>query len=461
MNHDFQEKVITLGDMLFAVLYQWKKWLLAAVILGLAIGGFKGVSAWRTATDETVHAEQEQDYQSALVSYENTKNLLEHTIEQSGQGMKNQEEYLKNSVLMKLDYRNVYTTTVSLYISTDYQILPGMTYQSPDPTPTIAAAYQTALLDSHLWEGIAQQVNMETRFLRELVTVTQPKDIYTTLTVTVQHETAEKVTKIVELLVSQLYEVQKEVAASAGTHTLKTAVGAVGTTVDTTLATRQDTENELFNHYKEDLKKAKQELADLKEPTNTVVTTKSAIVDFVKWGTLGGIAGALVVILVLCVLFALSDKVYSATALETNFGFRCLGTLAAGEQKYSRLTRWLRKKEGRVEENTPESEALLASCVQQYCTPGKTLMISGGADASLIEAQADLLRRKLPDLQIVCAGSLLRDGAAMQQLAACDGVVLVEACGCSTYAKINRELAFIRDAGKTMIGFIAIENQTL
>ena len=120
MNHDFQEKVITLGDMLFAVLYQWKKWLLAAVILGLAIGGFKGVSAWRTATDETVHAEQEQDYQSALVSYENTKNLLEHTIEQSGQGRKNQEEYLKNSVLMKLDYRNVYTTTVSLYISTDY-----------------------------------------------------------------------------------------------------------------------------------------------------------------------------------------------------------------------------------------------------------------------------------------------------------------------------------------------------
>lgn len=49
MNHDFQEKVITLGDMLFAVLYQWKKWLLAAVILGLALGGFKGVSAWRTA----------------------------------------------------------------------------------------------------------------------------------------------------------------------------------------------------------------------------------------------------------------------------------------------------------------------------------------------------------------------------------------------------------------------------
>ena len=34
--------------------------------------------------------------------------------------MKDQEEYLKNSVLMKLDYRNVYTTTVSLYISTDY-----------------------------------------------------------------------------------------------------------------------------------------------------------------------------------------------------------------------------------------------------------------------------------------------------------------------------------------------------
>lgn len=457
MNHDFQEKVITLGDMLFAILYQWKKWLLAAVILGLALGGFKGISAWKVATDEAVHAEQVQDYQSALSAYENTKNLLEHTIEQSGQGMKDQEEYLKNSILMKLDYRNVYTATISLYITTDYQILPGMTYQTPDPTPTIAAAYQTALLDSQLWENIAQQVNMETRFLRELITVTQPKDIYTTLTVTVQHETAEKVTKIVDLLISQLDEVQKEVAKSAGAHTLKTTVGAVGTTVDTTLATRQDTENELFNQYKEDLQKAKQELSDLKEPVDTVVTTKSAVMTFIKWGVLGGIAGALLVILVLCVLFALSDKVYSANALEKSFHVRCLGTLAA-DRKYGRLTRWLRRKEGRSEENTPATEALLASCVQQYCTPGKTLLVSGGADDALIEAQAELLRKKLPELQVVCAGSLLRDAAAMQQLAACDGVVLVEACGHSTYTKINREIAFIRDAEKAMIGFIVAEN---
>ena len=80
MKGDSTERTICLKDMLFAALSQWKKWLLAAVILGLLLGGYKGVTTWMVATDATVHAEQVQEYEDALASYQNTKSVLEHTI---------------------------------------------------------------------------------------------------------------------------------------------------------------------------------------------------------------------------------------------------------------------------------------------------------------------------------------------------------------------------------------------
>lgn len=458
MKQEYSERTIDFRDMLFSVLYQWKRWLLAAVIVGLLLGGYKGVSAWRLATDATVRSELEQDYQDALASYKNTKSILEHTVEKGTQVMKDQENYLKKSVLMKLDYRNVYEATVALYVFTDYRIQPGMTYQDPDTTPLVVAAYQTALMDHDLLDDIAAQVDMEPRFLRELITVTQPENVTGTLSVTVQNETEEKARTVVELLVDRLENVQKTVSQNVAAHTLKTTVGTVGTTVDTALAKRQDSENELFTQYKESLLKAQQELETLEEPVNTTVSKMSAAISFVKWGVLGGIAGALLVILVLCIRFALSDRVYSAAALEENSELRCLGMLAVGERKYGRLTRWLRRIEGRSAANEDGAVELAAARVRQYCTNGTSWLVTGDTDGDVLQAQTALLQKALPELQLVCGGSLLRDAAAMQALGGCDGVLLLEQSGHSTHTGVSREVAFARDAGKPVVGFIALES---
>lgn len=457
MKGDSTERTICLKDMLFAALSQWKKWLLAAVILGLLLGGYKGVTTWMVATDATVHAEQVQEYEDALASYQNTKSVLEHTIEKGTQVMKDQESYLKKSVLMRLDYRNVYEASIALYVFTDYRIQPGMMYQNPDPTPVVVAAYQTALMNHDLLDDIAQQVDMEPRFLRELITVTQPEDVTGTLNVTVQNESEEKTRKVVDLLVGSLEEVQKSVAQSAGAHTLKTAVGTVGATVDTALAKRQDTESELFTQYKENLLKAQQELEELVEPVDATETKKSAVMALVKWGVVGGVAGALLVFLILCIGFAASDRVYSAETLEQNTDLRCLGALADGNPGYGRLTRWIRRKEGRPEADVPGAEELIAARVQQYCAGGTSWLVSGEVDAEALQAQTARLQKALPEMRFVC-GSLLQDPAAARGLVACDGVLLVEKCGQSTYAGVRREMTLAQDAGKRIAGFIALDS---
>ena len=95
-------------DMLFAGLYRWKLWLLAAVVCGLVLGGWRGVQSLKIAADPTLSQEQAKEYEDAMESYENTKEILEQTVESTRQDIEDQKTYLENSVLMALDYRNVY-----------------------------------------------------------------------------------------------------------------------------------------------------------------------------------------------------------------------------------------------------------------------------------------------------------------------------------------------------------------
>ncbi len=456
MNNNYQEKEIDLKDMLFYALYRWKTWLLAALILAVLLGGYKGFSTWKKATDSEARAQQEQAYKTALDAYEREKAALERSIETASQSLEEQREYLNDSVLMNLDYRNVYTATVTLYISADDESLSGMSYQSLDAASAIAASYQFTLNGNTFLNAIAKQVGTEIQYLRELLTFSQPDGVNRILNITIQQGSAEKAAQLQALILEGLDDVQAQLAESSGKHTLKTEVSTPIATVDTDLGDRQAAEKERLEGYEASISDSETALSELVVPTSSVVTESDAVKAAVKWFFIGALLGAVLVGGAACVAFALSGKVYSASALETTCGGRVLGVLAS-EKHYDGLTRRLRKLEGRLSENTEAAGDLLAACVQQYCGEGKILLVSGDAEDALLTAQADFLRQKLPQMQVICAGGLLRDAAAVQQLNACDSVLLVEMCGQSHYARVDRELALVNDAGKPMIGFIVIE----
>lgn len=78
---------------------------------------------------------------------------------------------MEKSVLNNLDPYNVWNAKTDLYISTGYQIMPGMSYQNPDRTGAVLAAYSSALNDGAILNEIAAQVGTEANYLRELVSV--------------------------------------------------------------------------------------------------------------------------------------------------------------------------------------------------------------------------------------------------------------------------------------------------
>ena len=53
------DQEIDLKDLMFAVLYKWRPVVIAAVVIGILLGGFKAFSTYKSQNDPTVIAEKE------------------------------------------------------------------------------------------------------------------------------------------------------------------------------------------------------------------------------------------------------------------------------------------------------------------------------------------------------------------------------------------------------------------
>ena len=151
MDMDRDEQVIFLKDLLFAVLYQWKKILLAALAFAVLLGGYAAAKNVGNVPSE----QAEQQYQKDLEQYQIEKAALEQNIERTEQKIRAQQEYMENSLLMQLDPYAFFEGTMQLCIATDYQIQPGMAYQNPDYTKSVLSAYQAMLGGEYLLSQIA------------------------------------------------------------------------------------------------------------------------------------------------------------------------------------------------------------------------------------------------------------------------------------------------------------------
>lgn len=203
MNYENQEWEISLKDLFFSVLNQWKKLLVTAVILAVALGGFQGYRAWRGANNPETLAQYQEEYETELEAYEQEREALERSIEDLEQIIESQNKYMEESALMQMDYHNIYEASVSLYFTTDYQIMPQMFYQDVDNTKTIVALYKTALESNGIIDAVAQEVGMETKYLNELVTITKDSDYV--LQISVIHDDKDTATEIMELILASLH----------------------------------------------------------------------------------------------------------------------------------------------------------------------------------------------------------------------------------------------------------------
>lgn len=462
------EQEIDLKDLMFAVLHKWRPIIVTAVIFAVLLGGFKGGRSYQSYCDVDKQAEAQDLYQQDLEVYETSKAAYEREIDNITNDIQKQQEYLENSILMNVSPYDVYEARADLFIKTDYEIMPGMAYQNVDYTDTIIQAYQSLLTSNAFLEKIAKKVNLDQQYLRELISVErgsvsmedQTFSRFTNLlTIKVKHEDQRQAEAILELLLSRVTELQEQVTASIGVHSVSVVNRASGAMVDLDLADQQKNAGDQVTKLQNSLADKEKALKELKEPVQTSLSRGTVVKQAVKYAVLGGVLGGFMAVFFVCVAFLMGDKLYAAKEMRKRYDLHVLGCVAAaGAKKMNGIDRWLNRLEGRKPALPEEqSYALLAANIGNYTADGAKILMTGTASEEYLADLASKLQQYLPGQHLVYGGNMMEQAATVKMLPDCDSVVLVEQVGKSAYPVMEQEVEKVKSLQKTVVGCIVIE----
>ena len=443
MEQERDLQVIFIKDLLFAALYQWRRILIAALVFALLLAGMATVFQWKNASPT-----QPEQLQTEEEAYQKQKLLLETKRAHILKLIDSQQTYNATSALMLLDPCSVYKATVQLMVQTDYQILPGMTYQNPDNTDAILQAYAVYLKGEDILQSAAEALDLNTKHLSELISVEQKSGSIRSLAITIFFYSAEGAEQILNAVTNCVQTAKPQIEQAVGAHSINTISSGVSEQIDLTIADKQTTATTRVDTLKKSLADVDAQLSALQAPvfSGNNLSSKAILI----LSVIGGILGAGLTACIAWVRHIAGTKVYSARTLRNRTGIRILSCIPA-PGKQNPIDRWLNKLEGR---NLDENQAVLAAVtIRNHCLPGKKVLIACDRDCTY-PAFADAIEKA--GVQAVFSGSLIRDAAALEALPDCDAVVLLAKCGCTTNDDIERSIELIADHGKQMLGCVLL-----
>mgnify|MGYP003292073110 CR=1 FL=1 len=444
MQTNHNDQVIYLKDLLFSVLYRWKRILIFGLILAVLLGGLKGISVLRakqskseTISQETLDSLEEEILNKRLETLENSFSDL--TV------------YNNDSILMQLDPSAFYQVSLSAYISTDYQIMPDMVYQTPDLSNVILHSYVNRLKSQNFIQELSDKLNTKPKYIQELISV-YADDSTHTLHISVVYSTEKQAQTLLSILAQQLNQIQSEIAQTVQAHRLNIYEQSVYLTSDKSLADRQLQNVQELLELRSSIKEIEDSIESLSVTHLKDDSVQSLLKSVVIFGIIGFFLGVFMMIAVIWVNHLCSNKVYSARTLSNRTQVKVLGCINTIE-KMDPITRKLRQLDNRSVTQTCQQSQLIAAYIRNLCANTTHLLVTGNTDSSVL---SEALKLAIPGVQISVCGSLLSDVAAVNTLSGCDCVLLVEECDVSRYADVEQVVSIITDNKKSLLGCVLL-----
>ena len=436
-----EEIEIKLKDVFLYPFYHLKKILCTALVF-LLLGNVLlfAVKTIRTEEEGTSSgiSEKMQSYLNQKKELETYRNFLRSDI-------RDKQHYLDNSILMSLDPLHMWQADYNVYISTNYQILPSMTFQNPDKTPLILNAYVRLLSDENLTNRIAEELDLEAWQLRELVSVSY--DGGDTLKISVFSDSHDKAKNILQLFVKELPGIEKSLHKSFGAFSSEVLLDTCYESINSSISDRKNDIITTLLENRRDLETTLEQLKSLHAPSENKTLKYSILFTFL---------GLFLSYCFYCVKMIACNKLYTSLNLDRFKGLPHLGSVLS-EKKISKYGRKLRKLEDRALSSGEDAYALVAANLCNYAGDKKNLLITGDASEEACKTVAEKLGAQLPGMTLSYKGSLLKDAASVSALKDCDGVVLVEQCMVSRYDHIEKELTRIQGANASLVGCVVVE----
>lgn len=481
------EREINLVSLLFGIARRYRLIIAAAVICTVLAGGFSLFKDWRTqkaieSGAETSTSDQE-DYEAALAEYHeavtthnnelaNYKDQLaanEESQKDAEESIARAEEYIDKSLLNRIDPYKVHTASADLYIATDYQIIPSMSYQSKDYTDAVVSVYYNRLTSGDTMSNIAGKYNTEETYLRELVTVTRTEGA-SLISISVRAKSSTTANDILDELLDVVDSSKETINSTVGSHTVNVLSRTDSVTVSTDLRDSQQANSDNLATLRESLETLKAEHDSLEQNIKSTQATIDALSEpavpevghsLVKFAVIGFVLGVFLSAGYVAVRFLIVGRVHSAADLKDTCRLPILGALAGeATRKAKGIDAWLNRLEGRASPAADdEMLRLIAATIHSRAPQAKTVLVTGDISAERLAALAAGLEAsgEANGHKLAACESVLKSAATVTQAAAADAIVLVADCSVSTYNSVNLQTEQLASLGKSILGCVVYE----
>lgn len=460
-NNNQYEQEIDLKDLMFSVLRKWRPIIVVAVAFALLLGGFKTAKGIGQLGDADYVKENKAAYDLSMEQYESTKKRLEREIENIQDNIKSQEQYKKDSILMNINPYDEYVSAATLYISTDYQIMPGMAYQNPNTSASILKAYMSIAQNGEMYNYVLGKMNNELslRYLKELVKM-EPDYDNNMLSITVVGDSKQRAAKVMELLMDSIEESHEKLIQTIADHEVNIVDETSYVSVDLELEQQQQDLSANMEQLASSLQAKSKELTDLKEPASGLLSKTSVLKGAIKYAILGGVLGAFMAVFFICVAFLMSDKLVNDKELRRRYGLMVLGTFKKSGRKkvFAFVDRWLDKLEGAAERELEDERTfeVIAANVNNYAEGIKNVLLIGTVDRDALDRLCKGLESLMPGLSLTAGGNPCKEAETIKEAASCDAVIMVEQREKSMFGNMENELELMRSLNKKVLGCIVL-----
>ena len=539
-----QEREISIKDMLFCALRKWRKIVIIGIIVAILMGSFvaatraidmkdpKKIEMWQNeydvaygsywaainnidrqiAENERLASQAEleierldikkadyegdlEDLAAKIVYYEARANDCTANIEQLKLEKEKLNYYLeyrkeqnKNSLLMAIDPYNVNVYESYLRVDSEYEILPGNTFQNQDPTPELIETYRLLVNNTEFYEKMITDLDLKTevRYLTEVISVNGYS--MNSIQIKIISDDAKWAKNVGEYIVNAIKTAQAHVVLSIADHDLAEYNTSSYSVVDLGVYTKQysfiqeeinyeasirdvdmsilSTESDIrsintdiryFRQNIEDtklaisklpiekksledkiaeyhdanyeLKSNRIELLKNPEPVYQGYTVQSVVVGFIKFAVIGGVIGVIIAAVYIAVMGIMNGRVLSSEQVSDALNSKFFGYWPkTGKKKFAFMDKWIDRMYGRDHKDmTPERATnLVLSNVAVACDGISKIMLCGGANKETIDGVACAIKEQLSDVDIISGSTIDVDPDVVRGVSECDAVILVE-----------------------------------
>ena len=495
MNEQIYEQEINLGKTIYRMFRDWRKIFVAALAVAVLVGvGYFVLEKIKTSDPDYVKT-AEENYAREMAAFEAKGETLQREIANLEETRAEREAYNADSILMKINPYREFNASLQLYVATDYQIVPELTYQNIDLSNRILRSYLTYMVNGDMYQYIMEHMSrpVELRYLKEILSVSGDYD-NRMVTIAVRGENGEDCREIIQCALEGILEKQEGITSAIGEHELNAVNQSVYETVNLELDEWQKNNLQYVSELSIRLQEKAEEYMEWEaSPKPGRDYTMTAVVrGSVKGMVIAFLAGAVLAAAFIAFRYIMSDKLEDAGELKNRFGIRVIAQIPKVHKKrvwvgfdrlFARmggLTLYERDaltlKRVAAQSVKAELAALENSVIDdgiakkpEFCgTKGKDsasgspaskkvrVVFTGHATPEEIESFLSAAEWE-KSYGIKCVPNILNDPSAVSAIMDADYVVLVEKQGGSTCAEIERELEALFAWKKKVLGFIVTD----